>query len=148
MTKINEEKQFMTIARWLKQADHTEEINLRFRDESPTYEISLKKSQRIRAHHPRLLSTNAAFIMYEWERDDTGENLTKKKIEAAQRRADQLNQEREEFFNQLFTESYLTNEAYETIEEFLSEETQTSNDEINLTEQDRQEATQILKETL
>jgi len=60
-----------------------------------------------------------------------------------------LNQEKEEFFDQLFTESQMTKETYEMIEDFLSEETQMYNytdDEINLTEQDRQEATQLLKE--
>ena len=43
----------------------------------------------------------------------------------------------------------MTKETYEMIEDFLSEETQMYNytdDEINLTEQDRQEATQLLKE--
>jgi len=45
----------------------------------------------------------------------------------------------------------LTKETYEIMEEFLNEEIQISryiNDEIKLTEQDRQEATQLLKEIL
>jgi len=89
--------------------------------------------------------------MYEWEEDDTGKSLTKERIKAAQRRADQLNQEREEFLNQLFMESHLNSETNEMVEDFLNEETQIPNyliDKINLTEQDRQEATQILEETL
>jgi len=151
MITMNADKQFISLCRWLKQSDNVKEMDIRFRNGPHIYEVRIKKNRWIRVHHPRLLSTDAVFIMYEWEAADTGENLTKKKIEAAQERADQLNQERKEFFNQLFMESNLSEESYEMIEGFLNEETQIPNylnDEINLTEQDRRAAMQILADIL
>jgi len=112
--------------------------------------ISIKKAKRIKVNCLYLESNEEAFVMYEWQADETGENLTKERILDAMKNADKRNQEREDFFNSLLTpEINITKELYEMVEDFLHEETKPIDylhDEIKLTEQDRQVAAQILED--
>jgi len=127
-------------------------MSLRFRTGLSTYGLKIWKDPRIRVSHPYLISNDETFVVYEWQKDDTGENLNKEKIEEAIEKADKINQEREEFFNRLFPlETSLTEEFYEMVEDFLHDETKPMDylhDEIKLTKQDQQEAGQILANIL
>lgn len=150
LMEMNEDKQFMSIVRWLEQTNKDEEISLRLRAGLSTYGISIKKDKRIKVNCLYLESNEEAFVMYEWQADETGENLTKERILDAMKNADKRNQEREDFFNSLLTpEINITKELYEMVEDFLHEETKPIDylhDEIKLTEQDRQVAAQILED--
>jgi len=150
MMKLSDEQQTEILVRWLIKTKEKGEIRLRFKEQQKVYEVTVHNHTHIKVNRPYEVSRDESYVMYEWQVNDCKENMTKEKVEAARKQANRINEEKQETIDTLFSpKGELTAELCEMMEEFLQGQEPQINylcDLIHLTDQDRQEAMEILNE--
>ena len=126
MEDLTEEETFAFLLNWIiNEMPKDERVTIRYRVEQTTYEITFRTDKRqLKVNKPLVISTDKSFCMYNWQEQDTYNDLTAEKINQSVQPTSEDKQKEEtseeeiwELLNQPC--SNITPEELEEIEELL-----------------------------
>ena len=103
---MNKEEQFSCIMHWIMhKMPKREVVTIRFEVLDQTYQTKIRyDGHRLNVNKPILMSTITKPTLYDWEGEETYHTLTADKIRNSVQRADQMNRQKEQEWEQELTE--------------------------------------------
>jgi len=103
---MNREEQFSCIMNWIMhEMPKREAATIRFEALGQAYQAKIgRDGQRLYVNKPTLMPTITKPILYDWEGEETYHTLTADKIRNSIQRADQMNRQKEQEWDQELTE--------------------------------------------
>jgi len=95
---MNKEDEFSCIVNWIMhRMPKRESVTIRFEASGQAYQAKIgHNGQRLYVNKPILMTTVSEPTLYDWQGEETYNNLTADKIRSSTQRADQLNGQKEQ----------------------------------------------------
>jgi len=105
---MNKEEQFSCIMNWIMhKMPKREVVTIRFEALDQAYQAQIgHDGRRLYVYKPILMPTVTKPTLYDWEGEETYHTLTADKIRNSIQRADQMNRQREQEWEQELTETF------------------------------------------
>jgi len=107
---MNKEEQFSCVMNWvMHKMPKREAVIIRFEALGESYQAKIgHDGQRLYVNKPVLMPTITEPTLYDWEGEETYHTLTADRIRNSIQRADQLNLQKEQEWEQEFTETFIS----------------------------------------